>query len=54
MTWLWISLSFATFGIAVRDGRVVDAPPIARWTMNKSEEYVVRYYRKRGATIRPL
>jgi hypothetical protein len=28
--WIWVSLPRATFGIIVRDGRVVDGAPYAR------------------------
>jgi hypothetical protein len=35
--------------IEVRDGRVMDAAPIARWTIGKSERYVADYYRRKGA-----
>ena len=47
--WVWVSLPYATFGIEVRDGRVVDAAPIARWAIGKSEQYVANYYRRKGA-----
>ncbi len=47
--WVWVSLSYATFGIAVRQGRVVDAAPIARWAIGKDERFVADYYRKKGA-----
>lgn len=48
--WVWVSLSWATFGVAVRDGYVVDAAPIARWTVGKPEHQVARYFLARGAT----
>lgn len=47
--WVWVSLPWATFGLATRGGKVVDAAPIARWTIGKSERYVADYYRRRGA-----
>lgn len=49
-----MSLPWATFGLAVRDGRVVDAAPIAWWCVGKDERYVANYWRKRGAVIVPL
>jgi hypothetical protein len=52
--WVWVSLSYATFGIEVRDGRVVTVPPIARWAIGKSESYVADYYRRRGAVFETL
>ncbi|MGS2645814.1 hypothetical protein ACVCAG_29675 [Streptosporangium sp. G12] len=49
-----MSLPHATFGIATRDGRVVDAAPIARWSIGKDERFVADHYRKRGAEFRTL
>ena len=51
MTWYWISLPYATFGIAAQYGRVWNAPPIAMWAANKQIGGVLEYYRRRGATI---
>ncbi len=48
--YFWISLSYATFGVGVTDGRVTSAAPIAHWAMGKPAE-VLGIYRKRGATI---
>ena len=53
-TWLWISLPYATFGLKIEDGWVVDAPPISAWTVGKQSADVVGYFRRRGADIRPL
>ena len=47
--WIWVSLSYATFGLAVRDGIVVDAAPIARWAIGKPEQKVADFYRSKGA-----
>lgn len=49
--WVWVSLPWATFGLAVHDGRIVDAAPIARWSIGKHERDVADYYRRRGATF---
>lgn len=35
----------------VRDGKVIEAANIARWTVGKSWEIVKRWYEKRGATV---
>jgi len=48
---VYISLSYATFGLIASNGRIVDAPPIARWTIGKYAEYVVEYYKHKGANI---
>lgn len=52
--WIWVSLPWATFGVAVADGRVVDAAPIARWAIGKPEAQVAAYFRRKGARIVPL
>lgn len=53
--WFWVSLPWATFGIRVEwDGnrsRVVEAAPIAQWTLGKTEEHVLGYYRRKGAEV---
>ena len=49
MRWIWVSLPWATFGIAVEGGRVVDAAPIARWAIGRDEREIAAYYRRRGA-----
>jgi hypothetical protein len=54
LMWVWVSLDYATFGIEVRDGVVVDAAPIARWAIGKPEQYVADYYRRKGAKFVPL
>lgn len=52
--WIWVSLPAYTIGIATRAGRIVDAPPIARWTIGRDEHTVAAYFRRRGATLIPL
>lgn len=49
--WVWVSLTYATFGVQVRDGVVIDAAPIARWAIGKPESVVADYYRRKGATF---
>lgn len=49
---IWVSLPWATFGLAVSDGLVADAPPIARWALGRSEHEVAAYYQARGAEFR--
>jgi hypothetical protein len=52
--WIWVSLTYATFAIVVRDGRVVDAAPIARWAVGRPERRVADYYRRKGAQFASL
>jgi hypothetical protein len=47
--WIWVSLSYATFGLGIKDGRVVEAAPIARWAIGKPERQVADFYRRKGA-----
>lgn len=49
--WIRVSLPYATFGLRVEEGFVVEAAPIARWTIGKDERTVADYYRKKGATF---
>jgi len=50
--WIWISLPYATFGIAVADGVVVEAAPIAaKRVLGRDEREVAAYYRRQGAKI---
>lgn len=52
--WIWVSLSYATYGIAIAGGRVVDAAPIARWMVGKPEDQCAAWLRARQARIVPL
>ena len=47
-----VVMSHATFGVIIRDGRVIDAAPIARWTIGKDERQVAAYFKHRGARFR--
>ena len=49
MKWVWVSMEHATFGLRCDQGVVVEAPPIARWTVGLPEARVAAYYRKKGA-----
>lgn len=43
MTWVWVNLPYATYGIGVERGRVVTAAPIGRWMIGK-EWVEVRFW----------
>jgi hypothetical protein len=50
----WVSMDHATFALGVEDGRVVEAPQIARWTRRKQWQFVQGYYKGRGARVERL
>ena len=52
--WIWVSLPHATFALGTHAGRVVSAAPIARWTVGKDEREVANYFRRRGASFKPV
>ena len=51
MKWVWVSLPYATFGLRIDQGLIVEAPPIAHWTVGLPEARVAAYYRKKGAVF---
>lgn len=48
---IWVSLSYACYGLIVDGGRVVAAPPIAAWMIGRDEVYVAHWLRARGAVV---
>ena len=52
--WIWVSLPHATFAVITKNGKVVDAAPIARWTVGRDEREIADYYRRKGARTIPL
>lgn len=54
MRWAWVSLPHATFAVGVRDGRVVDTAPIARWALGKSWRECASYWQRKGARFAEL
>jgi hypothetical protein len=53
--WIWVSLPYATFGLAVADGKVVEAAPYCWGVMRKigsqDERVVAAWLRERGAVF---
>jgi hypothetical protein len=50
--WLWISMSHATYAIHVKDGKIEDAPPIARWSLGyPAQEIIEKLLEVKGAII---
>lgn len=53
--WVWVSLPYATFGLGIRQGVVVEAAPIARrYALGKPERQVADHYRRKGAVFQTL
>lgn len=44
-----VVLPYATYGIIVEDGTVIDAPPIARWMVGKTTRCVRKWLDEKGA-----
>lgn len=45
---IWVSLPYATFGIEVDGGRVIDAAPIAHWMIGKDTRFIREWIKKKG------
>lgn len=56
--WIWVSLPRATFGIVIRDGRVVDGAPYARGRglrlVEMDERAAAEKLKRLGAEFMPL
>lgn len=51
---IWVSLPRATFGLIVRDGRVVDAAPYGRRYVGTDEQAAAERLRQAGVRFVPL
>jgi hypothetical protein len=53
--WIWVSLPYATFGVGVRDGKVVECAPYCRRLMlrigSDDERVVAAWLREHGAVF---
>ena len=47
-----VTSSYASYGIVVRDGIVVDAPPIAKWLIGKSSVFARIWIRDKDGTAK--
>lgn len=47
----WISLPGITFSLEARDGAIIDASSVARWTIGLDTVIALDYYRRQGAAI---
>lgn len=52
--WVRVSLPYATFALGCDEGKVVVAPPIAKWTLGRDEREVSEFYRSKGAEFTNL
>ena len=52
--WIWVSLSYATFGIEVADNKVVDAAPVAHWMIGKDTHFIRQWITKKQGTWKVL
>ena len=46
-----IELKYGVFGMLIENNKVVDSAPMGRWTVGKDINYVLNYYKKKGAVI---
>ena len=53
VTWR-VELPYAVFAIDTEGGRVVEAPPIARWMIGKPLREVRRWVRGKGGKVETL
>lgn len=49
---LIVYLSYATFGLNIKDEIIADAPPIAKWAIGKNWIEVGKYYRGKKAEFK--
>ena len=56
MTWYWVSMSYATFGIAIDDSnfKVVKTAPIAKWMIGKDISYIQNWIKNKGGVWKEL
>ena len=54
MTPYRIELPYACFGVVVDKGKIVEAAPIARWTIGKDAKAVFEYFKKTKGKVERL
>jgi hypothetical protein len=47
--WVLVTLPHSNFGFRVKEGVVVEPPPLADWAMGLPIAHVLAYYRHQGA-----
>lgn len=51
---IWVSLPYATYGIEVENGKVIDAAPIARWMIGKDTRFIREWIAAKGGVWKVL
>lgn len=51
MTWYWIDIGYATFGVQSENGVVINSAPIAKWMIGKSLQEIKLWLKKKRAKI---
>lgn len=51
INWFVIDIPYAYFAIAIKDGKLVDAAPIAKWALGKTQDYFFNWVKKKGGRI---
>jgi hypothetical protein len=46
-----VTLSYACYGVVVRDGQIIEAAPIARWSVGKPLAQFAAWVRKKGGKL---
>jgi hypothetical protein len=46
-----IDCKYGCFGLIAKEGKIVEAAPIAKWTLGKSAKYVLYYFRRKGCDV---
>jgi prefoldin subunit 5 len=52
--WYRIELSYATFAIVFKNGKVIKTAPIAKYMIEKSFEFAMAHYKNKRAKIEKL
>lgn len=47
----YVNLSYACFGIEVKDNIIIETAPIAKWSIGKSLDYFSNWVKNKGGSI---
>jgi len=51
-TLYWIDVNYACYGIIVKNGIIIEAPPIAKWATGKSFKEFQRFVQRKNGKIK--